>query len=110
MSDQVGSVVASGFFAALLALLGVEPISLLWASIGAAAVLVFSKTRPGWHEMLTVLVSSLVGACIAHFVADEFFEASRRALVFWSMVCGAGAKPILNAAIDGAKKRLGGGE
>ena len=109
MGEQVSGAVASGIFAAGLALLGVEPVALLWSSIGAGAVLVFSKTRPGWHEMLTVLVSALIGAAGGHFLADFGFEGSRRALVFWSLVCGAGAKPLLSAAIEGAAKRLGGG-
>ena len=109
MSEQVGSAVASGMIAVFLAMLGVEPVALLWSCIGAGAVLVFSKTRPGWHEMLTVMVSALIGAAGGHFLADVGFEGSRRALVFLSLVCGAGAKPLLSAAIEGAAKRLNGG-
>lgn len=107
MGEQVGSAAASGFFALLLVLLGVQPVALLWASIGAAAVLVFSRTRPGWHEMLTVLTSALIGAAAGHWLV-EALNGGRQALMFASLVCGAGAKPILNAGIDRATDVIGG--
>lgn len=109
MSEQVGSAAASGIFAVFLALLGVEPMALLWASIGAAAVLVFSKTRPGWHEMLTVLTSALIGAAAGHALVSVF-EGGKQALMFASLVCGAGAKPVLNAGIERAIQVIGGGK
>lgn len=109
MSEQVGSAAASGVVAMFLVLLGVQPLALLWASIGAAAMLVFSRTRPGWYEMLTVFTSALIGAAAGHGIV-EFFQAGRQALIFSSLVCGAGAKPIINAAIDRASKVIGGRE
>lgn len=107
MSEQVGSAAASGFIAVLLALLGVQPLALLWASIGAAAALVFSRTRPGWHEMLTVLTSALIGAAVGHWLV-EVLEGGRQGLIVFSLVCGAGCKPILNAGIERATNVIGG--
>lgn len=116
MNDHSSAAQAAGasFTAMSIALIGVPYLALLWGFIGAAVALVLTGPETPKGAMLSVLAAGLVGAAGGHAAAEYITGSAQTAgsvLVMASLLIGAGAKPILGAAVAAviaAIGRLGG--
>jgi hypothetical protein len=105
---------AAALSAAALALFGVPWLALLWSTIGAVVMLVFTPPESRAGAILTVVASALVGAALGH-AGVEMAERLVPALagvqalqIMAALVCGAGAKPLLTTAIERAQRLIAG--
>lgn len=99
--------IAAAVSAAVLSLLGVPWLALLWGTVGAVTAMVFTAPESRTGAMVSVVASALVGAALGHGFA-ELMQATNAMQIVASLVCGAGAKPLLTAAIERAQKVIGG--
>lgn len=104
--DPAASLAAVGFTAGFLAFTGVHPQAVLWAAAGAGAMLAFSERTGKGGELASVLASVPVGAAGGTYAA-HLVGAAGPVLVLASLVIGAGAKPLLSAAIAALERWVG---
>lgn len=106
MNDLTAQAFASTVSGFTMALLGVPSLALIWAFIGAFAGLYFTPAEGRTQGIVTIVLSGLFGAAIgyatARWVAAESLPLQNAAC----LICGAGAKPLLNLAIEGIKKQF----
>lgn len=100
---------AAGMTGVFVALLGVPPMALMWAFIGAGAMLIYARRDSKRGELLSVVASGLVGAAGGQF-AEHLSGGGSPVLIIASLVIGAGAKPILSAAIARVERWVEGGK
>jgi len=100
--SQAAQAAGASITALSIALIGVPYIALLWGFIGAAVALVLTGPETPKGAMLSVLAAGLVGAAGGHAAAEYVTghaQVGGSVLVITSLLIGAGAKPILGAAI-----------
>lgn len=86
----------------LLAMFGVDYYALLWASIGAATTLLYSKpSRKARAGIATTVLSGLIGAALGSLM-NEHVVTTRSFLLVASLVGGAGAQPLVAALVQRA--------
>lgn len=100
MSEPNGAAfVVSTVSAVLMAVFGVDYYSLLWATVGAAATLLYSKPQTKTRAAWAVGISSLLGAALGTFIAARMFNGERSALIVCALVCATGPYMIINALL-----------
>lgn len=105
---------AAGLTGAVLAALGVPYLALLWATIGSVVALVFTPPESRSSAILAVIAGGLSGAAFGHGGTDiagrvmPSLAGSDAILIFASLVCGAGAKPLVSAGIARVQKLIEG--
>jgi hypothetical protein len=90
--------IAVSITAFTVALIGVPHIALVWGFVGAAATLALTAPEARSSTLLSVFVSGLIGA-VSGTAAAEFFHWGAGLLGLAAAITGAGAKPLLSAAI-----------
>jgi hypothetical protein len=91
----------------LLAAFGVDYYALLWASLGAATTLLYSKpTKKARAGIMTTVISAFAGAALGS-LANEHLITTRSFLLVASLVGGAGAQPLVNALVLRAVSWIG---
>lgn len=87
--------------AALLAVLGVDYYSLLWATVGSMfSVLIGGKTSR-LRAFLMMIISVLIGAALGTFAAElPLFGGSRSALMVCSLACATAPRRLIVACVD----------
>lgn len=120
-ANSAAQSVIAGMSATVLALTGVTFHGLLWALAGAVVALMFARPEPDTvttraKVLASIFASMLVGAVMADLIAailenaELIKPATAHAMhLGLAFVIGAGAKRILNAAIDKVVAALGGG-
>lgn len=98
-------VIAAGISSVTLALFGLAYLSLLWAFIGAVAILVFTPPEKRGVALLAVGLSGLVGAALGT-AAAKFIGGGDAALMAGSLIFGAGAKPFLSSLIEAGQAAI----
>jgi hypothetical protein len=98
-------VIASSVTAATLALTGLPYLALLWSFLGAVAALIFTSPETRGRAFLTVFASGVVGGAGGN-AAAAWLGGGESALIVACLVAGAGAKPLLTAAIEGLQARI----
>lgn len=107
---------AAGVTGAVVAILGVPYLALLWATIGAVIAMVFTPPESRSSAILAVIAGGLAGAALGHGGTDiasrmaPSLAGSNAILILASLVCGAGAKPIVSTAIARVQKMIEGGK
>lgn len=98
-------VIAAGISSVTLAIFGLSYLSLLWAFIGAVAILVFTPPEKRGVALLAIGLSGLVGAALGTAIA-KFLGGGDSALIAASLICGAGAKPLLSTLIEAGQAAI----
>lgn len=96
---------AAGVSAIVLALLGVPLLGIIWGTIGAVSVMVFTPTETRVNAIASVILGGLIGAAGGQAISDigeKFISAlgTQATLVVASLIVGAGSKILLAAAIE----------
>lgn len=99
------AVAVASISAAVLALLGVDYYALLWGVIGAVFSLLYSDPIGRRRAIITVLVSSFVGAAVGSAIAEQ--SGARSLLIVAALICAAGARPIVATGIQVVVSRVG---
>ena len=99
--------VASAFGAAAMAMLGVPYLALLWGFIGSAVMLVLTPPETKQAAILSVAAGGFVGSAGGHGLT-QYLHGPDSMLIVLALVIGAGAKPLLSAAIRRASSVIGG--
>lgn len=89
--------------ATLLAILGVDYYSLLWASVAAGAHLLYSDKTNNVRAIFITLSSALIGAALGTAVAELPWmpgSGNRSLLISSSIVCATGARLLVVTLID----------
>lgn len=112
MNDHSSAAQAAGasITALSIALVGVPYLALLWGFIGAAVALVLTGPETPKGAMLSVLAAGLVGAAGGQAAAEYITGQAQTAgsvLIVASLLIGAGAKPILGAAVAAVIATIG---
>lgn len=99
MHDSTAQSAMAGLSAVLLAVLGVPYLALLWAFIGSSVMLVFTTPESKQAAIGSVAAGSVVGAAGGNGLA-QYLHGPDSLLIVLALVIGAGAKPLLSAAIN----------
>lgn len=89
----------------LLALLGVDYYSLLWAVVGSVGALLYSAPTSRSRAAFSVFISTLMGAALGTAVA-EHVGGSRSVLIVMSIVCATGPQLLINALLSRIVKTI----
>lgn len=89
-----------------LALFGVDYYSILWGFIGAMFALMEAEREPWARAVLSVMLSTLLGAAFGSLTQLLLDHPNRAVLIFGSLVGGAGSKIIVKAAIEAVVSRV----
>lgn len=93
------AVIVSSLSATLLALLGVDYYSLLWAIVGSVGALLYSAPTSKGRAVFSVCLSALMGAALGTAVAENL-AGSRSVLIVASIVCSTGPQLLINALLS----------
>lgn len=109
MNDSTAASAVQATFAGIssvtMALFGLQYLALLWAFIGAIAILVFTVPENKGRTLVTIAFSGLIGAA-AGTAAARFIGGAEAAQHAACLLFGAGAKPILSTAIEALQARI----
>lgn len=121
-ANSAAQATIAGVSAMVLAVTGVTFHGLLWALAGAVVALMFARPEPDTARtrakvLATIFAATLTGAVMADLIAALLEgggllppTAANAAHLGLAFIIGAGAKRILNAAIDKLVGTLGGGQ
>lgn len=93
------AIFVSSLSATLLAVLGVDYYSLLWAVVGSVGALLYTAPTTRSRAAFTVAVSTLMGAALGTFVAERM-GGSRSVLIVFAIVCATGPQLLINALLS----------
>lgn len=109
-SAAASEAATSAFASAVLAAVGVPPQALLWGGIGAVGGVFLTGPETPRASALAVIAAALFGAAGGYAAAQWLVGrpvVEGATIVLCSLVIGAGAKPILSAAIGAAVALIG---
>lgn len=99
---------AEAVFAALAAwalmVTGLPYLAIFWGGVGAFFALLGTKPRGRWIALVSLAVATLIGAAFGAFLARRM-GGELEALILFSLLAGAGAKPLVSAGINALVNR-----
>lgn len=100
MTETTGvAVLIAALSSFLMAMFGVDYYALLWASLGSVTTLLYAVPTKKAKGVLSTIISALAGAALGSAL-NEHMITTRSFLLVTSLVCGAGAQPLVNALVN----------
>lgn len=107
MESTTTAAIIAAISAWLLSVLGVEYYALLYATIAASSMLLFSNAKTSRKKALMVTLSSaLLGAAMGTALAEHLNAGSRSMLMLSCILCASGTRPLIAAGVNALVARI----